>query len=73
MGGVDIYFLARQMGTSVKMIEDYYGHIEPDKNADRILHGVPEWVPITDDSGEPPDSVNAGGAKSKPAKPRTKK
>jgi len=25
--GVDVYFLAKQMGTSVKMIEDHYGHI----------------------------------------------
>ena len=23
---VDVYFLAKQMGTSVKMIEDHYGH-----------------------------------------------
>ncbi len=31
--GVDVYFLAKQMGTSVKMIEDHYGHITPVKNA----------------------------------------
>jgi len=41
--GVDVYFLAKQMGTSVKMIEDHYGHITPVKNADRILLGLPGW------------------------------
>ena len=41
--GVDVYFLAKQMGTSVKMIEDHYGHITPVKNADRILVGLPGW------------------------------
>lgn len=44
--GVDVYFLAKQMGTSVKMIEDHYGHINPVKNADRILQGMPGWEPI---------------------------
>jgi integrase len=44
--GVDVYFLARQMGTSVKMIEDHYGHINPVKNADLILQGLPGWEPI---------------------------
>ncbi len=43
--GVDVYFLAKQMGTSVKMIEDYYGHITPVKNAERILQGMPGWEP----------------------------
>jgi integrase len=52
--GVDVYFLAKQMGTSVKMIEDYYGHITPAKNAERILQGIPGWEPIADSSGEPP-------------------
>jgi integrase len=41
--GVDVYFLAKQMGTSVKMIEDHYGHIIPVKNADRILLGLQGW------------------------------
>jgi integrase len=44
--GVDVYFLAKQMGTSVKMIEDHYGHINPVKNAERILQGLPGWEPI---------------------------
>ena len=46
MEGVDVYFLAKQMGTSVKMIEDHYGHVTPVKNADRILQGLPGWEPI---------------------------
>jgi hypothetical protein len=71
--GVDVYFLAKQMGTSVQMIEDYYGHITPVKNAERILQGIPGWEPIAEGSGEPPGSVNAGGAGTKGAKPRTKK
>lgn len=46
--GVDVYFLAKQMGTSVKMIEDYYGHITPSKNTDAILQGMPGWEQITE-------------------------
>ena len=71
--GVDVYFLAKQMGTSVKMIEDHYGHITPVKNAERILQGLPGWEPITDGSGETSGSVNAGGARTKTSKARTKK
>jgi len=48
MEGIDVYFLAKQMGTSVKMIEDYYGHIAPAKNAERILAGVPGWEPLAE-------------------------
>jgi integrase len=71
--GVDVYFLAKQMGTSVLMIEKHYGHITPVKNADRILQGLPGWEPIADGPGDIPGSVNADGAGKKPAKPRTKK
>lgn len=42
--GVDALFLAHQMGTSVKMIQDHYGHITPLKNAERILQGMPGWM-----------------------------
>jgi integrase len=45
--GVDVYFLAKQMGTSVQMIEKHYGHVNPVKNAERILQGLPGWEPIT--------------------------
>ena len=46
--GVDVYFLAKQMGTSVKMIENHYGHITPVKHAERILKGLPGWghIPV---------------------------
>lgn len=71
--GVDVYFLAKQMGTSVKMIEDHYGHVNPVKNADRILQGLPGWEPIADGDGGTPDGVNAGGGGTTPAKPRTRK
>ncbi len=72
MKGTDVYYLAKQMGTSVEMIEDYYGHITPVRNADRILQGIPGWEPGADTSGEGSDGVNAGGAGTKAAKPRTK-
>ena len=65
------------------MIEDYYAHITPAKNAERILQGIPGWEPIADGSGDAmrhrgalrADSVNADAAeaKPKPAKPPTKK
>jgi integrase len=45
--GVDVHFLARQMGTSVQIIEDHYSHVTPVKNADRILQGLPGWEPIS--------------------------
>ncbi len=32
--------------TSVKMIEDHYGHVTPVKNAERILKVMPGWEPI---------------------------
>lgn len=51
--GIDVYFLAKQMGTSVKMIEDHYGHITPLKNADRILQGIPGWEPIAESPEAP--------------------
>jgi len=55
--GVDSYFLAKQMRTSVKMIEDHYGHVTPVKNAERILMGLPGWAPVASsqerDASEP--------------------
>ncbi len=44
--GVDVYFLAEQMGTSVKMIEDHYGHVNTIKHADRVLQGMAGWEPV---------------------------
>jgi hypothetical protein len=33
---MDVYTLAKQMGTSVKMIEQHYGHLNPALKADVI-------------------------------------
>ena len=41
--GVDVYFLAEQMGTSVQMIEQHYGHVNTIKHADRVLQGMAGW------------------------------
>ncbi len=41
--GVDVYFLADQMGTSVAMIEDHYGHVNTVKHADLVLKGMGGW------------------------------
>lgn len=68
MEGTDVYFLAKQMGTSVKMIEDYYGHITPSKNAERILQGVPGWEPEQGAvSGENPDDCTHPAPATAPA------
>ena len=71
--GVDVYFLAQQMGTSVKMIEDHYGHVNAVKHADRVLHGMGSWEPIQpDEPGSPETSKSgkAGTARSEPPRPR---
>jgi len=33
---ISIALLAKQMGTSVKMIEDYYGHLDTVKQGDEL-------------------------------------
>jgi integrase len=43
--GVDVYFLADQMGTSVKMIEEHYGHVNTVKHASLVLQGMGGWDP----------------------------
>ena len=55
--GVDVYFLAEQMGTSVQMIEKHYGHVNTIKHADRVLVGMEGWDPV----GTSPDEAIAGG------------
>ena len=40
---MDVYILAQQMGTSVKMIENHYGHVNSVKHADRVLMGMTGW------------------------------
>jgi integrase len=73
--GVDVYFLSKQMGTSVQMIEDHYGHINPVKNAERILQGLPGWEPITATPQVAAETgrVNADAAKTQAAKRKVKK
>jgi integrase len=63
--GIDVYFLAEQMGTSVKMIEDHYGHVNTIKHADRVLHGMGGWNPVENDTDSETDEI-----KEKPTKPR---
>ena len=72
--GVDVYFLAQQMDTSVQMIEDHYGHIAPVKNAERILQGLPGWEPIAAATKIVAETgrVNADEAKTKAVKPMAK-
>lgn len=55
--GVDVYFLAEQMGTSVQMIEKHYGHVNTIKHADRVLVGMEGWDPVATS----PDEALAGG------------
>ena len=60
--GVDSYFLAQQMGTSVAMIEDHYGHVTPVRNADRILQGMTGWqaIPAEPEEAEAPTKASKG-------------
>jgi integrase len=73
--GVDVYFLAKQMGTSVQMIEDHYGHVNPVKNAERILQGLPGWEPIAAAPKVMPETgpVNEDAAKARAARSKGKK
>jgi integrase len=70
--GVDVYFLAHQMGTSVKMIEQHYGHANAVRNAANILRGLPGWEPVPPATGQAaaqPENV----AEPAPAKPAVKR
>ncbi len=69
-----MYFLSKQMGTSVKMIEDHYGHINPVKNAERILQGMPGWEPMAAAPQGVAETgrVNADEATTNTAKPKAK-
>jgi integrase len=68
--GLDVYSLANQMGTSVKMIEEHYGHITPVKNAERILQGMPGWEPM---AAAPQIAEEAGRVDAATAKPQAAK
>lgn len=72
--GVDVYILAEQMGTSVKMIEQHYGHVNTIKHADRVLMGMSGWEPMIENPAQADGTAKAtAGAKSRLAeKPTTK-
>ena len=36
-GGTDVYLLSRNMGTSVNMIEQHYGHVSTTLAADKLV------------------------------------
>jgi integrase len=71
--GVDVYFLAQQMGTSVQMIESHYGHVNTIKHADRVLMGMEGWDPVVAAPTEALAETDAKGAQAvkakQPAKP----
>ena len=69
--GVDVYFLAEQMGTSVKMIEDHYGHVNTIKHADRVLQGMGNWAPPAE-AAQPSASGKTQDKDGKKSKPRAK-
>jgi integrase len=64
--GVDVYILAEQMGTSVKMIEQHYGHVNTVKHADRVLMGMTGW----ELAREPGDDSEAAARAAKAAATR---
>lgn len=66
--GVDVYFLAQQMGTSVSMIEKHYGHVNTIKHADRVLMGMEGWDVAGPSAGEPVIETNAKDAQAIRAK-----
>ncbi|MHB1206575.1 MAG: hypothetical protein ACYCZX_13475 [Rhodospirillaceae bacterium] len=72
--GVNDLMLAEQMGTSVQIIQEHYGHIHPVKNADRILLGMHAWeLPegeseTTTDAAAGDDRVNKVAAARKAVK-----
>jgi integrase len=78
--GVDVYILAEQMGTSVKMIENHYGHVNTIKHADRVLMGIGGWEAMhadmdAEDAAEEAKAKGRQAAKAKQAvkPPRSKR
>jgi integrase len=68
--GVDVYFLAEQMGTSVKMIEEHYGHVNTVKHADLVLQGMHSWEPnAAEVATEDTKAARTPGAKARTAEP----
>jgi len=60
--GVDVYILAEQMGTSVKMIEQHYGHVNTIKHADRVLMGMTGWELLRDPGDDSAAAAKAARA-----------
>ena len=63
---VNVYILSEQMGTSVKMIEQHYGHVNTIKHADRVLMGMAGW----ELTREPGDDSEAAARAAKAAATR---
>ena len=73
--GVDVYFLAEQMGTSVKMIEEHYGHVNTVKHADLVLQGMGGWDPaaaVGEAEADSARAVRTPRAKARTAEPSGK-
>jgi len=73
--GVDVYFLAEQMGTSVKMIEEHYGHVNTVKHADLVLQGMGGWDPgsaVGEVAADSTKASRAPRAKARTAEPSGK-
>lgn len=61
--GTDALLLADQMGTSVQMLQENYGHVNTIKHADLVLKGMSDWSPPEDgDTAE--GELKGGGAAS---------
>jgi integrase len=74
--GVDVYILAEQMGTSVKMIEQHYGHVNTIKHADRVLMGMTGWEFTRepgDDSEAAAKAAKAAATRDRAGRPRITK
>ena len=72
--GVDVYFLAEQMGTSVQMIESHYGHVNTIKHADRVLQGMAGWeLPQTDLGGDKAKASKAAERRDRDKRAASKK
>jgi hypothetical protein len=56
------------MGTSVKMIEDHYGHADTIKHADRVLSGMHGWEPTESEPEKDREAKDAGAAQAIKAK-----
>ena len=70
--GVDVYILAEQMGTSVKMIENHYGHVNTIKHADRVLMGMTDFELIREpgnDGVAAAKAAKAAATRDKAARP----